>query len=149
MATISRLLVCMSLALTNFLQLVLHSASARSHLNSPGLHRADASTWIQNGRTNIGMLPCYSYTTVAKYQQCHVWRCAFNACMNMLLIVEYIVFSDIYPVRGISKSFRNHPKVNEPEISFLYLIHKTSLQSHYAKLRILPTFYCLSIHRPK
>ena len=35
---------------------------------------------------------------------------------------------------GVSKSFRNHPKVKEPEMSFLYLIHKTSLKSHF------PTF---------
>ena len=44
-------------------------------------------------------------------------------------------------VRGVSTSFRNHPKVKEPETSFLYSIHKTSLKSHYAKLHIPPILY--------
>ena len=41
----------------------------------------------------------------------------------------------------VSKRFRNHPKVKEPETSFLYSIHETSLKSHYAKIHIPPTFY--------
>ena len=45
---------------------------------------------------------------------------------------------------GVSKSFRNHPKLKEPETSFSYSIHKTSLKSHYAKLHIL-----LTVHSPK
>ena len=45
---------------------------------------------------------------------------------------------------GVSTSFRNHPKVKEPDTSFLYLINKTSLKSYYAKLHIPPTFYWLS-----
>ena len=45
---------------------------------------------------------------------------------------------------GVSNSCRNHPKVKEPEMSFLYSIHKTSLKSHFAKLHILPNFYSLS-----
>ena len=42
---------------------------------------------------------------------------------------------------GVSTSFRNHPNLKELEISFLFLIHETSLKSHYAKIHILPTFY--------
>ena len=42
---------------------------------------------------------------------------------------------------GVSKHFRNHPKVKDQYISFLYLIHKTSLTSHYVKLLIPPTFF--------
>ena len=34
--------------------------------------------------------------------------------------------------------------MKEPETSFLYLIHKTSLKSYYAKLHIPPTFYWVS-----
>ena len=44
---------------------------------------------------------------------------------------------------GVSTSFRN-PKVKEQEIILLYLIHKTSLKSHYAKLHFCLTCYWLS-----
>ena len=39
---------------------------------------------------------------------------------------------------GVSKSFRNHPKVKAPEISFLYFIHRTSLSD-----------FLLTVHSPK
>ena len=48
---------------------------------------------------------------------------------------------------GVANSFRNHPKLKEPETSFIYLIHKTSLKSYYAKLHIPPTFDWLSTAR--
>ena len=48
---------------------------------------------------------------------------------------------------GVSKSFRNHPKEKEPDISFLYWIHKTCLKSYYANLHILPTCYWLSTYQ--
>ena len=50
-------------------------------------------------------------------------------------------------IRGVSKSSWNHPEVMEvekPETSFWYVVHKTSLQSHCAKLHISPTIYWLS-----
>ena len=45
---------------------------------------------------------------------------------------------------GVSKSSWHHPDVKKPDSLFLYLIHKTSLKSYYAKLHIPPTFYWLS-----
>ena len=50
-------------------------------------------------------------------------------------------FVSPWQYEGVSKSFRNHPKVKEPETSILYSIHKSSLKSHYAKLHIPPTLY--------
>ena len=45
--------------------------------------------------------------------------------------------------RGVSNSSWNHPEVKEPENSFWYIVHKTSLQSPCAKLHISPTIYWL------
>ena len=61
-----------------------------------------------------------------------------------LFCLVLLVFHLMYMYEGVSKSFRNHPKVKESEMSFLYLIHKTSLTSHFAKLHIPPTFCSLS-----
>ena len=54
------------------------------------------------------------------------------------LIKDTVSSSTAY--EGVSNSFKNHLKVKEPEISFLYWTNKTSLKSHYAKLHIPPTF---------
>ena len=48
---------------------------------------------------------------------------------------------DMPILRGVSKSFRNHPNVKAPDISFLHFIHRTSLKSHYAKLHLLSDFF--------
>ena len=72
-----------------------------------------------------------------------------TAIVNVLIYEINIIKEDILlfhthlcaMYEGVSKSFRNHQKVKEPEMSFLYLIHKTSLKSHFAKLHIPPTLY--------
>ena len=50
-------------------------------------------------------------------------------------------------IRGVSKSSWNHPEIKEQESYFWYVVQKTSLHSHCAKLQISPTIYWLSTNR--
>ena len=61
--------------------------------------------------------------------------------VDIIEVFPEIVISmyNLYMYEGVSTSFRNHPKVKAPEISFLNFIHRTSLKSHYAKLYFCPT----------
>ena len=82
-----------------------------------------------------------AYTLAGKMEQAQRWL--NNPSFDDKGLGQLWSYS-LFNIGGVSTSSWNHPEVNQPEISFLYLIHKTSLQSHYAKLHILPTFYWLS-----
>ena len=73
-----------------------------------------------------------------------VYPCIKNMALSCGIRSVFTHEAGLYILyEGVSNSFRNHPKVKEPEISFLHFIHRTSLKSHYAKLHFCLTFYWL------
>ena len=106
------------------------------------------------------MMTCVDITSLLLQMQYHSnipdQVCVYRMVLAMLwLLLRFTTPSmgyrlptvGVYYARGVSTSSWNHSEVKEPETSFWYVVHKTSLH-HCVKLHIL-SHYLLTVHIPK